>query len=69
MAMTADQRKIKRLEKQVADLKQQLETATKTIRRRDQELMWERQWRQTFQSLMKDAVQEDKLDDYEKMYW
>ena len=69
MAMTAEQRKIQRLEKQVADLKQQLETATKTIRRRDQELMWERQWRQTFQGLMKDAVQEDKLEDYEKMYW
>jgi flagellar biosynthesis chaperone FliJ len=69
MAMTADQRKIHRLEKTVADLKQQLDTAVKTVRRRDQELMWERQWRQTFQSLMKDAVQEDKLEDYEKMYW
>ena len=69
MAMTAEQRKIQRLEKAVADLKKQVEDATKTIRRRDQELMWERQWRQTFQSLMKDAVQEDKLEDYEKMYW
>lgn len=69
MAMTAEQRKIQRLEKAVADLKKQVEDATKTIRRRDQELMWERQWRQTFQSLMKDAVQEDKLEDYEKHYW
>ena len=69
MAMTAEQRKIQRLEKAVADLKKQVEDATKTIRRRDQELMWERQWRQTFQSLMKDAVHEDKLDDIEREYW
>ena len=69
MAMTAEQRKIQRLEKAVADLKKQVEDATKTIRRRDQELMWERQWRQTFQSLMKDVVHTDKLDDIEREYW
>ena len=69
MAMTVDQRKIKRLEKTVADLKQQLDTAVKTVRRCDQELMWERQWRQDFQRLVKDAVQLDNLPDIEREYW
>ena len=69
MAMTAEQRKIKRLENQVADLKNELKNMTKTVQRREQELIGERQWRQCFQRLMKDVVHEDVLPDYERSYW
>ena len=69
MAMTAEQRKIKRLEKQVADFKKTVEDLKMKIRQQDYELVSERQWRQDFQRLMKDVVHEDKLDDIHREYW
>lgn len=69
MAQTADQRKIKRLEKQVADFKKTVEDLKMKIRQQDYELVSERQWRQDFQRLMKDVVHEDKLDDIHREYW
>lgn len=69
MAQTADQRKIKRLEKQVADFKKTVEDLKMKIRQQDYEIVSERQWRQDFQRLMKDVVHTDKLDDIEREYW
>lgn len=67
--MTADQRKIKRLEKQVADFKKTVEDLKMKIRQQDYEIVSERQWRQDFQRLMKDVVHADKLDDLDREYW
>ena len=69
MAQTADQRKIKRLEKQVADFKKTVEDLKMKIRQQDYKIVSERQWRQDFQRLMKDVVHADKLDDIEREYW
>jgi len=69
MAQTAEQRKIKRLEKQVADFKKTVEDLKMKIRQQDYEIVSERQWRQDFQRLMKDVVHADKLDDIEREYW
>ena len=69
MAQTADQRKIKRLEKQIADFKKTVEDLKMKIRQQDYEIVSERQWRQDFQRLMKDVVHADKLDDIEREYW
>jgi predicted nucleic acid-binding Zn-ribbon protein len=69
VAMTADQRKIKRLEKQVADFKKTVEDLKMKIRQQDYEIVSERQWRQDFQRLMKDVVHADKLDDLDREYW
>jgi predicted nucleic acid-binding Zn-ribbon protein len=69
MAQTAEQRKIKRLEKQVADFKKTVEDLKDKVRHLDFELVTERQWRQDFQRLMKDVVHEDKLDDLDREYW
>ena len=63
MAMTAEQRKIKRLEKQVADLKVVVKELEESERKKDREIMFERQWRIDFQRLMKEAVQSDTVDD------
>ena len=69
MAQTAEQRKIKRLEKQVADFKKTVEDLKMKIRQQDYEIVSERQWRQDFQRLMKDVVHADKLDDIGREYW
>ena len=63
MAMTADQRKIKRLENQVADLKNQVAEYQTKVRKQEREVMVERQWRMDFQRLMKDVVQTDTVTD------
>jgi predicted nucleic acid-binding Zn-ribbon protein len=69
MAQTAEQRKIKRLEKQVADLKSTVEALKSKVRQQDYEVVSERQWRMDFQRLMKDVVHADKLDDLQREYW
>ena len=65
--MTKEETKIKRLEKQVKDLKDIVKELEQSERKLNQDLLWERQWRIDFQKLMKDAVQTDTLDDRE--YW
>ena len=67
--MTAEQRKIKRLEKSVADYKEEVSELKEVIRKQNRELVCERQWRQDFQRLMKTVVQEDTLDDCVRDYW
>ena len=69
VAMTAEQRKIKRLEKSVADYKEEVSELKEVIRKQNRELVCERQWRQDFQRLMKTVVQEDTLDDCVRDYW
>ena len=63
MAQTAEQRKIKRLEKQVADLKNEVNDLQTKLRKQEREVMIERQWRMDFQRLMKDVVHSDTVDD------
>ena len=63
MAQTAEQRKIKRLEKQVADLKNEVNDLQTKLRKQEREVMVERQWRMDFQRLMKDVVHSDTVDD------
>ena len=69
MAQTPEERKIKRLEKQVADLKNEVSNYKLTIRNMERSLAAEREWRQQFQRLIKGVVQEDNLDDYVREYW
>ena len=63
MAMTAEQRKIKRLEKAVADLKDEVTEYKQKLHKQEREVMVERQWRMDFQRLMKDVVHADTVDD------
>ena len=63
MAQTAEQRKINRLEKQVADLKNEVNDLQTKLRKQEREVMIERQWRMDFQRLMKDVVHSDTVDD------
>ena len=63
MAQTAEQRKIKRLEKQVADLKNEVNDLQTKLRKQEREVTIERQWRMDFQRLMKDVVHSDTVDD------
>lgn len=69
MAQTPEERKIKRLEKQVADLKIELSEQKRIARNQERALSCEREWRQQFQSLMKCVIQANDLSDYEKEYW
>ncbi len=69
MAQTPEERKIKRLEKQVAELKNEISNYKLTIRNMERSLNAERQWRMDFQRLMKGIVQEDTLEDYVRDYW
>jgi predicted nucleic acid-binding Zn-ribbon protein len=67
--MTTEERKIKRLESQVQKLKEEVQTLTDKNRQLESMLSSERGWRQDFQNLLKAAVQEDNLKDYERSYW
>lgn len=69
MAQTAEERKIKRLETQVSNLKNQIEDLQEQNKILEYRIEAERRWRMDFQQLMKAAVQEDKLTDYERRYW
>lgn len=69
MAQTLEERKIKRLEAQIKVLKEKVEEQEMLLKRKDNELSSERKWRMDFQALMKAAVHEDNLTDYERQYW
>ena len=69
VAQTPEERKIKRLEKQVAELKNEVSNYKLTIRNMERSLMCERQWRMDFQKLLKVAAFEDNLTDIDKEYW
>ena len=61
---TAEERKIARLEKQVQTLKTEVERLNRVVEHRESTIVYERQWRQDFQRLMKAAALEDTLENY-----
>ena len=69
MAQTAEERKIKRLEKELERYKAIVKDAQEELKVLEYRVEAERRWRMDFQRLMKAAVQEDTLTDYEKHYW
>lgn len=56
--------KIKRLQKKIDDLKDDLLVANAEIHKQKQILHYEQEWRRNFQKLMKDVVHTDTLEDY-----
>jgi hypothetical protein len=67
--LTPEEKKIKRLEKQIKDLKSTVEHLREQERTHKDWLAAERRWRKAFQSLLKDAVQEDCLPNAENMWY
>ena len=69
MAQTAEERKIKRLENELAKYKGFVKDLQEEKRVLEYRIEAERRWRMDFQKLMKAAVQEDTLTDYERSYY
>ena len=69
MAQTAEERKIKRLENELAKYKGFVKDLQEEKRVLEYRIDAERQWRMDFQKLMKAAVQEDTLTNYERSYY
>lgn len=67
MAQSAAERKIKRLESEVKRLKEKIKEQDELLRGKDSELHSERTWRRNFQSLLKEVVMEDTVQD--RGYW
>lgn len=65
MAQTAEERKIKRLETEIRNLKNKIEHLEKIDSWRRTQLYNEREWRRNFQSLLKDVIQEDNVEELE----
>jgi hypothetical protein len=63
MAQSAEERKIKRLEAQVKRLKVQIEEQDKMLRWKESALYGEREWRRSFQKLLKEVVLDDTVDE------
>ena len=68
MAITAEERKIKRLEAEVKRLKEKVQEQEKIIRWKESTIYNEREWRRTFQKLVKEMVLEDTVEEH-KEYW
>jgi len=62
-------KKIAKLEKEVAKLKEKIGDLEYDKRNLEFSLAAERSWRQDFQRLMKSAVHEDTLTEYERRYY
>ena len=69
MTMTAEQKKIKRLEKQVKDLKEELDLLMTKHQQLDRSLYHERQWRMDLKRLMTAVDHEEPLTEYERHYY
>jgi predicted nucleic acid-binding Zn-ribbon protein len=69
VAKTPEAKKIAKLEKELAKLKEKVAGLEYDKRKLESSLSAERSWRQDFQRLMKSAVQEDNLTEYERRYW
>jgi predicted nucleic acid-binding Zn-ribbon protein len=69
VAKTPEAKKIAKLEKELAKLKEKIGDLEYDKRNLESSLSAERSWRQDFQRLMKSAVQEDNLTEYERRYW
>ena len=68
MAQSAEERKIKRLEAQVKRLKIQIEEKDKLLRWKESALYGEREWRRSFQKLLKEVVLDDTVDEIREFY-
>lgn len=66
--MTPEEKKIKRLEKQIQSLKEELREVRLVLEKKEYSLKQERYWRMDFQKLMKSVTQEDDLQDYDNDY-
>jgi predicted nucleic acid-binding Zn-ribbon protein len=69
VAKTPEAKKIANLEKELVKLKEKISDLEYDKRNLESSLIAERSWRQDFQRLMKSAVQEDNLTEYERRYW
>ena len=69
MAQTAEERKIKRLENELAKYKGFVKDLQEEKRVLEYRIEAERRWRMDFQKLMRATVQEDTLTDYERSYY
>lgn len=69
VAKTPEAKKIAKLEKELTKLKEKVADLEHDKRDLESSLSAERSWRQDFQRLMKSAVQEDNLTEYERRYW
>lgn len=63
--MTPEERKTQKLEKQIGKLKGEIIQLKMKIEKRDQVLEWERNWRISFQTLLKDATFDNNLKKYD----
>ncbi len=68
MAMSAEERKIKRLESEVKRLKEKVVEQDKIIRWKESAIHSEREWRRTFQKLVKEMVLEDTVEEHRNFY-
>ena len=64
--MTPEERKTQKLEKQIEKLKAEIVQLKMKIRKRDEVLVWERSWRISFQTLVKDATFDNNLKIYDE---
>ena len=65
--MTEDKKheaKIKRLQRKIDNLKDDLLVANAEIHKQKHILHYEQEWRRNFQKLMKDVVNTDMIEDY-----
>jgi predicted nucleic acid-binding Zn-ribbon protein len=69
VAKTPEAKKIAKLEKELAKLKEKIGDLEHEKRNLEFGLAAERSWRQDFQRLLKAAVHEDNLTEYERRYW
>lgn len=67
--MTAEERKIKRLESEVKRLKEHIKDLEDERRGLEYQVQAERGWRMDFQRLLKAASFDDNLTEYERRYY
>ena len=64
--MTPEEKKTQKLEKQIEKLKAEIVQLKMKIVKRDEVLVWERNWRISFQTLLKDATFDNNLKTYDE---
>jgi len=69
LSKSPEEKKIHRLEREIEKYKDQIKDLEKENALLEKSVASEREWRRDFQRLMKAAVHEDNLTDYERRYW
>ncbi len=69
IAKSPEEKKIVRLERELAKYKDQIKDLEQEKRLLENSVIAEREWRRDFQRLLKAAAQEDNLTEYERRYW